>query len=233
MSADLLVSEVFGPTLQGEGPLIGTPAMFLRLGLCNLSCSWCDTPYTWDWSRFDRDTELTATTPDDLRGRLSAAGVQLVVVTGGEPLVQQLRLRGLLRGLQADGHILQVETNGTVIPDADTLTLVDHWSISPKLPHAGNPASAVVDERTAATARLMAGRPGVAWKFVAATVDDLALVDAFITAYRIPPESVWIMAEGTTRESQARPDLAEATLHRGWHYTPRLHVILWGDERGR
>ena len=45
----LTVSEIFGPTFQGEGPFTGRAAVFLRLGRCNLDCKWCDTPYTWDW----------------------------------------------------------------------------------------------------------------------------------------------------------------------------------------
>lgn len=55
---ELVVSEVFGPTFQGEGPSLGRRAGFVRLGRCNLDCSWCDTPNTWDWSRFDPAIEL-------------------------------------------------------------------------------------------------------------------------------------------------------------------------------
>src|SRR5438046_5626962 len=46
----LVVSEIFGPTFQGEGPSLGRRCVFLRLGACNLHCRWCDTPYTWDWT---------------------------------------------------------------------------------------------------------------------------------------------------------------------------------------
>ena len=45
----LAVSEIFGPTHQGEGPSTGRLCGFVRLARCNLSCLWCDTPYTWDW----------------------------------------------------------------------------------------------------------------------------------------------------------------------------------------
>src|SRR4029450_7825218 len=57
---ELVVSEVFGPTFQGEGPSVGRRAGFVRLGRCNLDCSWCDTPYTWDWERHDPAVELRA-----------------------------------------------------------------------------------------------------------------------------------------------------------------------------
>src|SRR5262245_52198924 len=58
MTESLVVSEVFGPTWQGEGPSIGRRCGFVRLGRCNLACTWCDTPYTWDWERYDPAKEL-------------------------------------------------------------------------------------------------------------------------------------------------------------------------------
>jgi hypothetical protein len=57
--ATLPVSEVFGPTFQGEGALRGAGASFIRLGGCNLTCRDCDTPYTWDAARYDLRAELT------------------------------------------------------------------------------------------------------------------------------------------------------------------------------
>jgi 7-carboxy-7-deazaguanine synthase len=54
----LVVSEVFGPTIQGEGPHAGQRAAFVRLGGCNLTCTWCDTAYTWDARRYDLRAEL-------------------------------------------------------------------------------------------------------------------------------------------------------------------------------
>ena len=56
---ELLISEIFGPTIQGEGKSIGQTASFIRLGGCNLHCVWCDTPYTWDAARYDLREELT------------------------------------------------------------------------------------------------------------------------------------------------------------------------------
>lgn len=61
----LVVSEVFGPTHQGEGPHAGQLCAFVRLMGCNLSCSWCDTPYTWDASRYDLKAEGHRMTVED------------------------------------------------------------------------------------------------------------------------------------------------------------------------
>ena len=53
----LNVNEIFGPTIQGEGPHTGRLVGFLRLAGCNLACSWCDTPYSWDWTKYDKAEE--------------------------------------------------------------------------------------------------------------------------------------------------------------------------------
>ncbi|MDP9441218.1 MAG: 7-carboxy-7-deazaguanine synthase QueE, partial [Actinomycetota bacterium] len=93
---ELVVSEVFGPTFQGEGPSIGRRAGFVRLGRCNLACTFCDTPYTWRWEDHDPAAELTRRNVAGVVADLEGMGVELVVVTGGEPLLQQRHLTGLV-----------------------------------------------------------------------------------------------------------------------------------------
>ncbi len=65
-AGQLLISEVFGPTLQGEGPSAGQAAAFVRLGACNLSCAWCDTAYTWNRDKFDLSRELSVMRTEDV-----------------------------------------------------------------------------------------------------------------------------------------------------------------------
>lgn len=222
----LVVSEVFGPTFQGEGPSIGRTAAFVRLGRCNLACTWCDTPYTWDWSRHDPAVELAERTVDDVLGEVDAMGpVELLVVTGGEPLLQQSRLVPLLRGAAERGLRVEVETAGTLAPVDEVVALVDRFNVSPKLANSGNPAERrhrpEVLQAFAATGKAV-------FKFVVRDVSELDEVAAFGV------EPVWVMPEGTdavglTERMQA---LAPAVLARGWRLTPRLHVLLWGDRRG-
>ena len=106
---DLVVSEVFGPTFQGEGPSTGRRAAFVRLGRCNLTCTWCDTPYTWDWERFDPSVELSRRTVADLLADIEAMAPEIVVVTGGEPLLQQRRLVPLVAACAERGWSVEVE----------------------------------------------------------------------------------------------------------------------------
>ncbi|MGE0321573.1 MAG: hypothetical protein AB7S68_04680, partial [Polyangiaceae bacterium] len=66
----LRISEVFA-SIQGEGVSLGAPCVFLRLALCNLRCSWCDTKYTWDWSQYRYADEVRERTLDEVLGEVS------------------------------------------------------------------------------------------------------------------------------------------------------------------
>ena len=110
----LWVQEVFA-TIQGEGPFAGLPAVFVRLGGCNLKCFWCDTDFessNWEPSIAELlsaiDKEWGKMTPNRHIGKL-------VVLTGGEPCRQNLE--ELLEGLANTGHLTQIETNGSIWQD--------------------------------------------------------------------------------------------------------------------
>ena len=100
----LLVAETF-TSFQGEGPSTGQPATFIRLSRCNLSCQFCDTPYTWDWARFHPAAEARRQVVAELADWALAQPARLVVITGGEPLLQQAALIPLAsRWPQQDGR---------------------------------------------------------------------------------------------------------------------------------
>lgn len=94
----LALKEIF-PTLQGEGPRAGQPAMFIRLGGCNLACDFCDTQFE-DFMHA-RIEDIVAKVPSGL-----------TVITGGEPLRQNIA--PLCEALIAKGCTVQIETNGTL-----------------------------------------------------------------------------------------------------------------------
>ena len=80
--------EVF-TTIQGEGVSAGVPSTFVRLSLCSLRCVWCDTKFTWDWERYDPRVEIVRLDVPEVTRRVLAGGTRNVVITGGEPLLQQ------------------------------------------------------------------------------------------------------------------------------------------------
>ncbi len=225
----LVVSEVFGPTWQGEGPSLGRRAGFVRLGRCNLACGFCDTPYTWRWDDHDPAVELTTVTVEEVLEQITAMEVPLVVVTGGEPLLQQSHLPPLLRPLRERGVEIEIETAGTLAPSAEVLELVDRFNVSPKLDNSGNP----VDRRYRPDVLRALQATGLAvFKFVARTPADLDEIALMVAECGL--EDVWVMPEGTDPDTivQTSRILADAVLSRGWNFTTRLHVLLWGDRRG-
>lgn len=234
LAGTLAVAEVFGPTVQGEGQTCGQRASFIRLGGCNLKCRWCDTPYTWDASRYALREELRLRTADDLLAEVLGHGTQVVVITGGEPLLQQGQpgWARLMVGLGEAGLEIEVETNGTVPPGDITARLVTRFNVSPKLAHAGDPDSSRV-RPGAVSALLATGK--AAFKFVCREPSDLDEVRDTARRLGIPPGLVQIMPEGTDPEmlTARLRELADPAIAAGYSLTPRLHILLWGDERGR
>ena len=224
----LVVNELFGPTVQGEGPSTGRRCGFVRLGRCNQACVWCDEPQTWAWDRFDASAELHEMPVDDVVAAVEAMDVDMVVVTGGEPMLQQRALQALLRMLKRRGSRIEIETAGTIAP-AMADGLVDQWNVSPKLANSGNPLERRykpdVLQAFEATGRAI-------FKFVACEAADLDEVDAIVDECGLT--NVWIMPEGTDAKTLERRSsaLADDVVKRGWNLTTRLHILLWGDRRG-
>lgn len=226
--ADLVVSEVFGPTFQGEGPSLGRRCGFIRLGRCDLACSWCDTSYTWDWERHDPAIELTRMPVEEVVDRIRAMGVDRVVVTGGEPLIQQQALESLLRSLGEEGCAVEIETAGHHEPRFPA-ELVDRFNVSPKLAHSGNPH----ERRLRPDAlRALEATGRASFKFVVRNAVDLDEVASIVDECRLG--DVWIMPEGTDLSTviAGMQALAEPVLARGWNLTTRAHILVWGDRRG-
>jgi len=221
----LVVSEVFGPTWQGEGPSVGQRAGFVRLGRCNLDCAWCDTAYTWDWSRFDPAEELHHLSADAIIEQLDAMAVDFVVITGGEPLLQQRHLVPLLQAIRARGWRIEIETSGTILPTPETVELVDRFNVSPKLANSG---VSIDRRRKPDVLRTLHDTGKAVFKFVVCEPDDLDEIA------ELDVQPVYVMPEGIDADTiTARMQkLAEPVLARGWNLTPRLQVLLWGDRRG-
>lgn len=234
---ELVVAEVFGPTFQGEGRSLGQRVGFVRLGGCNLDCgqgsgsTWaCDTPYTWDWQRYDPAAELSVRGVDEIVAWVEAMAVDRIVVTGGEPLVQQRRLVALLRAAADRRWAVEIETNGTIAPLPEVVALVAQFNVSPKVRGSGVPAERAL-RAGALTALRDSGR--AVFKFVASDVAELDEIGRVVDQWRLAP--VMIMPAGTGPDEILRVSraLADPVLARGWDLTSRLHVLLWGDERGR
>ena len=230
MAESLKVSELF-VSLQGEGPSVGTPCLFVRLATCNLHCSWCDTKYTWDWENHRYEDEVQLLSPDELAQRVLASGQRRVVLTGGEPLLQQAALLQVIERLPSSLFI-EVETNGTIAPRRELSERVAQFNVSPKLANAGDPEALRI-RRAALEALRDTGR---AWlKLVVQGPADADEADALVRALDWPRERVQLMPEAQDREQlrERSPVVARLCSERGYRFSPRLHLELWGGERGR
>lgn len=224
------IAEVFY-SIQGEGRLAGTPSVFLRTSGCNLRCVWCDTPYT-SWSPEGKEWTL-----EELLAWVRRQGCPYVVITGGEPMIQP-ELETLCAGLRGLCSHITIETAGTVYRDL----ACDLMSISPKLANA-TPWEPE-DGRWAAQHDRLRLQPSVLrrlllrydcqLKFVVQQPADLAEIRGIVKEIGASPSQVMLMAEGTTPcDIHDREEwIVEACKSLGYRYSPRLHVMIWGNRRG-
>jgi organic radical activating enzyme len=136
----LQLAEIFY-SVQGEGTWTGTPAVFVRLAGCNLSCSFCDTDYALKF--FASVADVVA------RVRAEGGDCPMVILTGGEPLAQR-ETRALIDALRADGRRVHIESNGTLateLPDDVWLTVSPKERLAPEMARRANEAKLIVDGR--------------------------------------------------------------------------------------
>ena len=238
---------------------LGTPTVFLRLAVCNLHCWYCDTKYTWLYSKktlelVEKDMERLAIPADkipkdvrvyaeleeeksfpvaDVEIKIRGFNLDHLVITGGEPMLQQRQLVYLLRGLKAryKNYFVEVETNGTIKPRDDILPLVDQWNVSPKLESSGN--SRYAREKKSAL-EYFASQRNSFFKFVVQNNNDLAEVESLAKQSSIAPGKIILMPEGTEASvlKERTVWLSEICESKGYRLTPRLHILLWGNRRG-
>ena len=138
------VSELFY-SFQGEGPSLGRRALFVRFMDCNLTCGYsrlpseagtpaegpmlCDTEYTWNGAMHDLTAGVRHLTAEQIWDALleldpstanpAIAPVDLIVASGGEPLLRKDTLLRLAGQARATGRRLEIETNATIRPGGD------------------------------------------------------------------------------------------------------------------
>jgi organic radical activating enzyme len=224
------ISEIF-ESLQGEGPSLGEPALFVRLALCNLRCEWCDTRYTWDFARYRYDEEVRELPVAEVVTRILSSRARRVIVTGGEPLVQSEALEAVFSQLPAE-IVVEIETNGTLSPSSALLRRVDQWNVSPKLENSGEPLHR--RRKLEALCALLATERAYLKLVVRSDADRQEAV-ALIDELAWPRSRVCLMPEAPTPSLHAERAPVVATMAQGLgvRFSPRLHVVLWGGERGR
>lgn len=238
MNETLVVSEMFGPTIQGEGVSAGKPALFVRLGRCNLDCAWCDTPFTWDWKgkngkAYDPSVELTSTTVAEVLDWCLQFETPTIVISGGEPLLQAKRLRVLVDHLLLVGREVEFETNGTLDPLRAFDGIEDRvrWNVSPKLDCSNVRYDKAIKYDVL---RTFASIPTATFKFVVKDDLDIRMIQDIQRDTEMPDDRIWLMPEGITSEAicESLPWVIERGINNNFQVTTRVHVHAYGDKRG-
>jgi 7-carboxy-7-deazaguanine synthase len=242
MKGSIRISEIFGPTIQGEGPLIGRPTVFVRAGGCDYRCRWCDTLYAVLPEYRD---EWILTTPAEILVRveqLAGAGPVLVSLSGGNPALQPLA--PLIELGHYKGYTFALETQGSV--PQPWFAALEWLILSPKPPSSGMATDwQAFDD----CIRAAANKPQCFLKIVVFDDDDYAY--ARMAANRYPVLPVYLQV-GNPAPKIAPGDLAgeeadiadlmrrfrwlvgKVTTDRWFAATvlPQLHVLAWGNRRG-
>lgn len=224
------IAEIFY-SIQGEGSLLGVPSVFVRTSGCNLRCTWCDTPYT-SWHPEGDNLSV-----QEIAACVSGFGASHVVITGGEPMIAP-DIISLTETLEKSGTHITIETAGTIFQPVRCHLM----SISPKLANSTpwqreGGRWAAQHERLRynpeVLRRLMAEYPHQV-KFVVASSEDLPEIQIIERELGISPGNIILMPEGVNRDTLRERGLwlAEICKQRGYRFSPRLHVELWGDRRG-
>lgn len=237
----LPVIEIFGPTIQGEGAVIGKKTVFIRTAGCDYQCSWCDSAFTWDGSGKD---EIRLMTTDEVLEKLNKIGFQNfehVTISGGNPallnldeLIKQLKEKSLKVGLETQGSVWQ-----------EWLDQIDDLTISPKPPSSGIETDFVCLEATITRLKERIGNGHVSLKVVIFDDTDLKYAKKIHGQFTDVP--FYLQVGNTDLGTNNNSELALLLLEKlDWLVTqvvsdpewnkvrvlPQLHTLLWGNKKG-
>mgnify|MGYP000846234978 FL=1 len=240
MASKIPVIEIFGPTIQGEGMVIGKKTMFVRTAGCDYACSWCDSAFTWNGEEKGRIVLMTA---EEIFQKLKETGGENfshVTISGGNPL--------LLKGLGELVDLLKthqirtaVETQGSRwqnwLPDVNDVT------ISPKPPSSGMHTDfetldrmieqltlagshfclkvVVFDEKDFDYAKKIHKRYPAVPFYLQVGNPDIALPDRDALAKMLIGRYEWLV--NLTLQAEEMNDA---------YVLPQLHALVWGNKRG-
>lgn len=242
MKDDITISEIFGPTIQGEGPLLGMPTVFVRTGGCDFRCTWCDSMHAVDPSNRHEWMKMQ---PDEVMEqvvRLTRGFPVLVTLSGGNPAL--MPLGGVIERGQEYGYTFALETQGST--ERDWFGLLDHLVLSPKGPSAGMRyekkalqlcVGAAGKQTEIALKVVVFGEED--YQFARALHEDFGELPMYLQAGSpVPPVAV----EPRSGRAALREEIAQRTIWLAGRVAQdrwfdvrvgcQLHTMLWGHERG-
>ena len=242
MKDSILISEIFGPTVQGEGPLVGRPTVFVRAGSCDYRCAWCDTLYAVLPEYHDEWPLMTPAEIVMCIDKLASNNPVLVTLSGGNPALQPLG--PLIELGHSKGHTFALETQGSV--PAPWFTKLDWLILSPK-----PPSSRMSTDWAHLDACISAAKRTAHCALKVVVFDDPDYNYARVVSTRYPALPIYLQVGNPAPLNHTRrplPDDAQiddllgrfrwfvgkVTADRWFAPTvlPQLHVLAWGNKRG-
>jgi 7-carboxy-7-deazaguanine synthase len=230
------VMEIFGPTIQGEGMVMGQKTMFVRTAGCDYSCSWCDSKFTWDGT--GKSVMMTAPDIADQLDELGKQAFSHVTISGGNPALHK-GIGELIALCQQSGWQTAVETQGSIWQD--WLLEIDEVTVSPKPPSSGmildySKLDAMLGKLSAAKASL---------KVVVFDEGDFFFAEQLHLRYPAFPFFLQVGNDDTATadDEKLTQHLLEryqwlidqhlsSTVMNDAKVLPQLHTLLWGNKRG-
>ncbi len=236
------VAEIFGPTLQGEGPSAGLPVCFVRFGGCDYRCKWCDSLH----AVLPEEVKILPTlSTEEIVRKLEALigdkrGFRRVVFSGGNPLLWDLS--ELVIALKAKGWWISVETQGTI--HRDWVNKVNEIVLSPKPPSSNmNQSYRTIENfrKKLSFQPIMGPQRRVHLKIVIFTHDDLEY--AYQLALAVGAQEMYLSVGTDPTDSNenlfAKMERIWDWIQTDFHHfsirtylSPQMHVLLWGHKLG-
>ncbi|WP_428912177.1 7-carboxy-7-deazaguanine synthase QueE [Niallia sp. Krafla_26] len=236
------VIEIFGPTIQGEGAVIGQKTMFIRTAGCDYSCSWCDSSFTWDGSGKHLVKRMTG---EEIWNNLKEIGgdrFSAVTISGGNPALLK-DLIDLIEILKRNNVKICLETQGSKWQD--WFYQIDELTLSPKPPSSNMQTN--FEELDHIIHNLSSSNFEHHFSLKIVIFDDTDFEFAKSIYNRYPHVPVYLQTGNENILTEDREKLLKALLDKyEWlidkvtmdsemndvKVLPQLHTFVWGNKRG-
>ncbi|MGN7760089.1 7-carboxy-7-deazaguanine synthase QueE [Paenibacillus sp. 22594] len=237
----LPVIEMFGPTIQGEGAVIGVKTMFVRTYGCDYRCSWCDSAFTWDGSAKDKVKMLSPEAIMDELTLLAGDNFDCVTISGGNPALIGEGVGTFIDLLHERGIQAAIETQGSRWQD--WFYNVDVLTISPKPPSSGMKTDWDMLDSIMNKLKTQ-GKSAHSLKVVVFNDEDYQYAKSIHTRYPGVPIFLQPGNEDVTEEGDISARLlgrlewlfnlviADPAMNKA-RVLPQLHALIWHNKRGK
>lgn len=247
----LEINEIFGPTIQGEGKLVGTPSIFIRFGKCNMKCEGfnveyetpsgikkcsCDSYYAVDMAFKDQWYKMSSIDVIKRVEELKPNYNVDIVITGGEPLLywQNEEFQDLLKYYVTNNYKVTIETNASLNINLDKEYQKEIlFSMSVKLSNSLEPLKKRVNNNT--LTQILNKTKDSYLKFVIdKEFKEQAQEEIKTILEQIPKAEVYLMPMGDTAQeiSENSEIVIDMAIENGFKYCDRLHIRVWDNKRG-